>query len=407
MAKFSYKAAEKNGQYKTGVIEASSEIAVVQKLREQNLRPILINPLTIKESKQTTALNLSAFFARVRRTDVMDFTSKLSILIEAGIPLDRCLAITTDLTENPKMKEIIRELRRKVQGGASFGDSLSQHPKIFNRLYVNMVRSGETGGVLESILQRLAGFLESSQELRQEIVSASIYPILLSTVGGLVVGFMVTYVLPKFTVIFENMGADLPLPTKILVQSTEFVKSSWFFIIGAIIILSIIVKQYIKTKEGRMKWDDLKLKLPLLGNLLQKIEVARFARTLGTLVRSGVPILQALSIVKETLTNEVMATSLISVYGRLKEGGGLANPLKDTGRFPPLAVHMIAVGEETGSFESMLLKVADTYENDVRVTVKRVMSLVEPLLILTMGVVVGFIVISMLMAVFSVSDMPM
>jgi general secretion pathway protein F len=225
-------------------------------------------------------------------------------------------------------------------------------------------------------------------------------------VSSVVVIMMVTLVLPKFTVIFDSMGADIPLPTRILVNTTNFFKNSWYFIIGAIFILIAAFKKYIDSKDGRLKWDRLKLKFPLVGALLLKIEIARFARTLGTLVRSGVPILQALSIVKETVGNQVIANSLLGVYGKLKEGGGLSNPLNETGCFPPLAVHMIAVGEETGSFETMLLKVADTYENDVRVTIKRVMSAVEPAMIVIMGGIIGFIVFSMLMAVFSVSDMP-
>ena len=406
MAIFNYRATDRTGQQKMGVIEASNEAIVVQKLREQSLIPLQI---TLKESKSGSTskdFKLGKFLQRVTRRDVLDFTSKLSILSDAGIQLDRSLAIAVDLTENEKMRDVIKDVRRNVQGGSSFGDSLARHPKVFTRLYVNMVRSGEAGGVLETILQRLSGFLETSDELRGEIVSASIYPILLIAVASIMVSIMVTFVLPKFTMIFENMGADLPLPTKILVQGTEFIKGNWFFIVGAIALVVAMIKQYLKSDEGRLKWDKTKLGMPLVGSLFQKIEVARFSRTLGTLVRSGVPILQALSIVKDTLTNEVIAASLLNVYGRLKEGGGLSIPLKETGCFPPLAVHMIAVGEETGSLESMLLKVADTYEKDVRMSVTRVMSLLEPLMIILMAVVVAFVVVSMLLAVFSVSDMP-
>ncbi|MBN1355552.1 type II secretion system inner membrane protein GspF [bacterium] len=407
MARFNYQATDRSGKQRSGIIEASNEAAVVQRLREQELLPLSISTDTARSKIHGTDIHLGRLFQRVRRRDVMDFTSKLSVLSDAGIQLDRSLAIAADLTENEKLKEIIRDVRRNVQGGSSFADALARHPKIFNRLYVNMVRSGETGGVLDTILQRLAGFLESSQQLRDKIVSESIYPVLLIVVGTAVVVLMVTFVLPKFTLIFQNMGADLPLPTKMLVQFTEFVKKSWFFILGAVAVAVVMFRQYIRSEDGRHQWDRLKLNLPVFGRLIQKIEVARFARTLGTLVKSGVPILQALSIVKETLTNEIIASSLLSVYSRLKEGGGLANPLKETGVFPPLAIHMIAVGEETGSFESMLIKVADTYENDVRLSVERAMALVEPALIITMGVVIGFVVVSMLLAVFSISDMPL
>ncbi len=406
MAQFLYHATDQSGAVKKGTMDAPNEATVIARLREQKLLPLTITATTGKKTG-TQNVKFSRLFQRVSRKDVMDFTSKLSILTDAGVQLDRSLAISTDLTENEKFKDVIRDVRRLVQSGASFGDALAKYPKIFSRLYINMVRSGETGGVLDTILQRLAGFLESSQALREEIVSASIYPALLIIVGSVVVGVMVTFVLPKFTVIFVNMGADLPLPTKILVSMTNFLKQSWFFILAGIALAVAGFKQYIQTDEGRMAWDKFKLKIPMVGGLLQKIEVARFARTLGTLVRSGVHILPALSIVKEVLTNEVISSSLLRVYSRLKEGGGLSGPLKETGVFPPLAVHMIAVGEETGSVESMLLKVADTYENDVRVSIKRVMALIEPALIIVMGGVIGFVVVAMLLAVFSISDMPM
>jgi general secretion pathway protein F len=406
MPHFKYKATERSGKVSAGVIEAANQSAVIQKLKDQMLIPISIEATQAKKTGASADMDIRKYFARVRLRDVMDFTAKLSTLMDAGVPLDRSLAISSELTDNPKMQGIVRDIRRKVQGGASFGDALSRHPKVFSRLYINMVRSGEAGGVLETILQRLTGFLEESETLRQEIVSQSIYPVLLITVSSIVVVLMVTFVLPKFTVIFESMGADIPLPTKILVTVTNFFKNSWYFILGALIIAIAMFRKYIQSKEGRLKWDSIKLKLPMVGGLLLKIEVARFARTLGTLVRSGVPILQALSIVKETVGNRVISNSLLSVYAKLKEGGGLSNPLNETGCFPPLAVHMIAVGEETGSFETMLIKVADTYENDVRVTIKRVMSAVEPLMIVLMGGIVGFIVFAMLLAVFNVADMP-
>jgi len=406
MPHFKYKATARNGNVSTGVIEAVNKNAALTKLRDQQLLPISVDETKSSGSKSSMNFDFSKYIARVKLRDVMDFTSKLSTLTDAGVPLDRCLAISTELTENVKMKEIVKDIRRKVQGGTSFGDALSKHPKVFNRLYINMVRSGETGGVLDTILQRLTGFLEESEELRQEIISQSIYPALLVMVSGVVVTLMVTFVLPKFTVIFDSMGADLPLPTQILVGSVNVIKQSWYFILGAIAIIVAMLRQYLASKDGRLKWDEIKLKIPMVGQLLQKIEIARFARTLGTLVRSGVPILQALSIVKETVSNQVIANSLLSVYSKLKEGGGLANPLRETGCFPPLAVHMIAVGEETGSFESMLIKVADTYESDVRVTIKRVMAAIEPAMIVLMGGLIGFIVLSMLMAVFSIADMP-
>ncbi|MBN2053360.1 type II secretion system inner membrane protein GspF [bacterium] len=403
MPVFTYKASDIKGLIIDGTMEGKDEGAIISRLQEQQLFPLLIKPV-VEAKGISREVSIKSFMKRTRKRDIMVFTQQLATLLDAGMQLDRALAILIELNEGTKLQEAIMKIRKNVQGGSSFADALAKHPKLFSRLYVNMVRSGESGGVLEIIMARLAGFLEMTQTMRDEIISAMIYPILLSSVGGAALIILLTFVLPKFTVIFADLGVAMPLVTRLVLSFSNFIKHYWYLILGALVFGFLALRSYRKTEKGRIGWDGFILKIPLLGELMQKIEIARFSRTLGTLSRSGVPILQALSIVKDTLTNEVIANALIDVYGSLKEGDTISGPLRDAKVFPPLAIHMIAVGEETGKLENMLLKIADVYETDVKVTIKRLMSLLEPAMILIMGVVVGFIVVSMLMAIFSISS---
>jgi type II secretory pathway component PulF len=269
-----------------------------------------------------------------------------------------------------------------------------------------MVRAGEAGGVLEAVLSRLGEFLESAQELKDYIKSAMVYPIFLVSVGGLSIIILLTFVIPKFSIIFSDMGQTLPLSTRFLLGTSHLLQSYWWAILLVLGTGYFFLRKYLKTPAGRLKFDRKKMKFPLVGELIKKVEVARFARTLGTLTKSGVPILQALMLVKDILGNKVVSRAMENVYARVKEGDRLSKPLRDTGIFPPLAIQMITVGEETGRLDSMLLRVAESYEKMVRSMVKRLISLLEPAMILFMGLVVGFVVVSMLMAVFSMNEMP-
>jgi len=408
MPTYLYKAADASGKVVSGTIEAGEEKAVVADLHNMGLIPIKITltkgrgaGLNVDFSKQILTI-----FKGLSAKDVMIFTQDLAALLEAGLPLDRALSILIDAAEKEGFKEVVGDILKTVQGGGYLSDALRKHPKMFSTFYVNMIRAGEAGGVLESVLDRLGAFLESSQDLRDYIKSALVYPIFLVLVGGVSIIILLTFVLPKFSIIFSDMGQAIPLTTRFLLGFSEVLRSYWWAILGGLGAAYFFTRRYLKTPGGRLKFDKRKMNLPVAGDLVRKIEVARFARTLGTLTKSGVPILQALNLVKDIMVNQVIARSMGEICDRVKEGERLSRPLNEMKIFPSLAIQMIMVGEETGRLDSMLLRVAENYEKIVKDMVKRFVSLLEPAMILAMGVVVGFIVISMLMAIFSMNEMP-
>jgi len=400
---FAYKATDSMGKIVEGLMEASEEKDVISKLQSLGYIPIKVGHPS-KARGFSLDIDITAFFKRVSSRDVMTFTQQLSTLISAGLPLDKGLFIVAELTEKGELKKVITDVLSSIQEGVSFADALAKHPRAFSKLYVNMVRAGEAGGVLELILERLVDFLESSQELKDYITSSMLYPILLTGVCGLTIVLLLTFVIPKFSAMFEDVGGGIPVSAQFLLGMSEALKGYWWVIVGVLGGTYFGIKRYLATESGRLKWDGLKLKLLMIKTLVQKIEVARFARTLGTLIRSGVPILQSLNIVKETIGNLVIAKSLVGIHEGIKEGEGISKPLKDANTFPSLAIHMITVGEETGRLDEMLLKVADTYDHDIRNAIKRLISLLEPFLILFMAFIVGSIVIIMLLAIISIND---
>lgn len=405
MSIFAYRASDRSGKVIKGSIEADNEVIAAKKLHDMSYFPIKIEKY---EERRTFSVNFSfsSLFKWVKEKDIMTFTQQLSTLIDAGMPLDRSLTIVTDLIEKKNFKTIVQDVQKNVHGGASFADALSRHPNAFSKLYTSMVKAGEAGGILESILEKLSIFLENSYQLKESIRSAMIYPVLLTIVGGAAVAVLLTFVVPKFAEIFSDMGQVIPLPTQILLNISWFIINYSLFMLLTIVTIIIGFRIYLATDAGRGIWDAAKLKIPLIGDLIVKAEVSRFSRTLGTLMKSGVPILQSLNIVKDTLTNASIVKSMTALHNRLKRGGGLSEPLKNSNIFPSMAVHMIVIGEETGKLEDMLVKVAETYDREVQVAVKRVIAIIEPLMILFMGLLVGFIVVSMLMAIFSVNDIP-
>jgi general secretion pathway protein F len=403
MPEFSYKATDRMGKIVEGLMEAPEEKAVINKLQNLGYIPIKIGAPS-KSRSFSLEIDITAFFKRIYSRDVMTFTQQLSTLVSAGLPLDKSLFIVAELTEKSELQKVVRDVLASIQGGSSFADALVKHPKVFSKLYINMVRAGEAGGVLELVLERLVNFLESSQELKDYITSSMLYPVLLTGVCGIAIVILLTFVIPRFSTMFEEVGKGIPASAQFLLGLSAFIKGYWWVILGVVAGIVVSVKKYLATEQGRLKWDGLKLKLIVVKALVQKIEVARFARTLGTLIKSGVPILSALNIVKETIGNVIIAGSLVGIHEGVKEGEGISKPLKNANTFPPLAIHMITVGEETGKLDEMLLKVADTYEQDVRNAVKRFISLLEPALIFFMAIVVGAIVITMLLAIISVND---
>ncbi len=410
MPLYSYKAADSSGKIIKGTMEAPQESAVVSRIQDMGCIPIRIVPAA--EGGRFSGIlskslpHLFSLFNRPSIKDVMHFTQDLSVLLEAGLPMDKALSVLIDVAEKETFRDVIHDVLKDVQGGSGLSDALSKHPKVFSTFYTNMVRAGEAGGVLESVLGRLASFMESSQELRDYIKSAMVYPLFLVFVGGASIIIMLTFVLPKFSIIFSDMGQAIPASTRILLGLSDFLRRYWWIIVLFLVVVWVLVKRHTNTPEGRFKLDRYKITLPIIGDLVKMIEVARFSRTLGTLTKSGVPILQAINLVKDIIGNSVIVNTLMKVYERVKEGDRLSKPLSESGIFPSLAVQMIAVGEETGRLDDMLLRVAENYEKVVRNMVKRLISFLEPAMILFMGLVVGFIVVSMLMAVFSMNELP-
>jgi len=400
---FHYKAATLTGQTVEGLMEGKDEGAILQGLHQLGYIPIRIFSAHEKEP----SFRFPSFLPkRVGVKNLLTFTEELSTLISAGLPIDRSLEILGTLTENEKLRETVKDILKRIEGGSSLAEALGYYPRIFTKLYINMVKAGESGGFLEVILSRLAQYLKNTKEIKDQIVSVMIYPLILAFVSGISIAILVTFVIPRFAKIFSDMGQAIPLPTQIVLSFSQFAKGYWWVVLGIIALVYYGLRMYKKDAERKWKWDRFKLRWVAIGDLIKKMEVARFARTLGTLLQSGVSILPALNLVKEISQNEAISRSIAYVHDKLREGKGISKSLEETGVFPPLAVHMIGVGEETGRLDEMLVKVAETYDENVRTAVRRVVSLIEPLILLVMGAVVGFIVLSILLAITSITDIP-
>lgn len=414
MTDFRYKAVDKAGKPVTGVVQAEDERAAARAVQDMGYIPVRITTGPLPLSAQGSARHLfqgltdwaSSLFQRISPKDVMIFTQDLATLLRAGLPVDRALSIEMQAVENERLREVIASILDSVKGGSYLSDAMAQYPEIFPRLYVNMVKAGESGGIVGEVLTRLGEFLEEMIELRDYVKFALVYPIFLAVVGGLSIIILLVFVIPKFSVIFDDMGKALPMSTQILLSMSNAFRKWWFLIAGGIAAGLAWIRHYVQTPEGRERMDRLKLRMPLVGKLVQSMEVARFARTLGTLQESGVPMLQAIVLAKDVIGNKIMREALEGISERVKEGERFSAALGSTELFPQLAVQLITIGEETGKLGEMFLRIAESYEKMVRATVKRLISLLEPAMILVMGLVVGFIVISMLMAIFSVNELP-
>ena len=403
MAQFLYKAATLDGQTVEGFMDGRDEENIVQNLHQLGYIPIRI----ISTQEERPSLRFSSFLPkRVGVKNLLTFTQEFSTLISAGLPLDRSLNILGNLTENERLGETLKDVLKRIEGGNSLAEALGNHPRIFPKLYVNMVKAGESGGFLEVILSRLAQYLQSTKEIRDYLISVMIYPLILTIVSGVSIAILIVFVIPRLAKIFSDVGQAIPLSTQIILSISHSVIDYWWIGLGIIVMICLGLKIYKQDEERLLRWDKFKLKWVAIGDLIKKVEVARFSRTLGTLLQSGVSILPALNLVKEISQNRVISRSIGYVHDRLREGKAISKSLEEAEVFPPLAIHMIGVGEETGKLDEMLIKVAETYEENVRNSVKRFVSLLEPLIILIMGAVVGFIVISMLWAIFSIIEIP-
>ncbi|MBN1571097.1 MAG: type II secretion system F family protein [Acidobacteria bacterium] len=406
MPAFNYRASTMEGKIVEGVMEAFDDGAVSLKLQEMGLLPVRIGS-TAKKTILSREIELPWKRKKTRRKDLLVFTQELHTLVRAGFPLDRSLAVLSQLAESPAMSEVVQDVLKEVKGGKSFSEALAKHPAVFPKVYINMVKAGEAGGVLEEILGRLATYLVSSDELRSYIIGALIYPVLLSAVAIASITILTLFVIPRFASIFQDMGVPLPLPMAILSGLSSFLSGFWWLVLIVIFLAGYYFKRFRESEDGRMKWDRWLLRLPLVGTVLRKIEVARFSRSLGTLLHGGVPLLQAMTIVRDILGNQSIATAIEPIRIGIKKGEGIAQPMKQSGVFPPLAMHLIEVGEESGKLDSMLIQVGDVYDVEVRNSIKNLIAFFEPALILLMGIVIGTIVVSMLMAIFSINDIPL
>lgn len=404
MPMYVYKARNMNGQVVTGTINAESQRAVILKLKQQHL--MVISAEEEKPNLFVDALNKLnlGLINRVGLKDLVLFSRQLSTLINAGIPIVQCLNVLIDQVENKNFKKIIMNIREDIEKGASITMAMSKHPSVFNQLYTSMVKSGESGGVLDEVLERISSYLESVQELRRKVRTAMAYPATVSVVAIGIVIFLLTFVIPAFKDVFASFDAALPLPTQILITVSDMLKMYLPWVLLMCVVIFFIFRLLItKTERGKIAFDGFCLKLPVFGPLFRKISVSRFARTLGTLVRSGVSILEALEIVAKTSGNKIVELAVMGARSSIREGERISDPLRECGVFPPMVIQMVSVGEETGALDNMLMKVADYYDREVDMTVSALASLIEPLLIVVLGVIVGTIVICMYLPIFMMS----
>ena len=400
MAVFRYKAVNAHGAFSEGQLDVLDKRSAVSRLQGMGLIPVSIEEPAGQRSSRSKGISLQ----RVSRKDILFFTEELSTLIHAGLPLDRSLAIAAELASKSALRTVIHDVLNQIKAGKSLAESLAAHPRYFSRLYVNMIRAGEAGGVLDVILQRLVEFERSADELRSYLISALIYPVLLTGVGITSIGILLYFVIPKFASIFQEMGAAVPPATMVMLWVSQMTRSYWWVGIGLIVGVVAALRYWISTPWGRRTWDAIKLRVPILGTTVVKIEMARFARTLGTLLTSAVPLISGVRIVQDIANNKIIAEGISRIADGAKRGEGVSRPMRDAGVFPGLVIHLVEVGEETGRLDAMLLQVADVYEKDVKTSIKSLTSIFEPVIILVMGIIVGTVVLSMLMAIFSINE---
>lgn len=386
-------------------MEADAENSVVLRLREMGCIPLRI---AMPSERAISGARQQPLFTRrrVSQQQLLQFTRELGTLLTAGLPLDRSLSILGGLFEGSELSKIIRSLVEAVRAGKSLAVSMGEHPDVFPRIYVNMVRAGEAGGILESVLRHLTEYLESTTALKEDVKSALIYPIILASFAGLSLIVLFVFVIPKFAMIFRDNSKAIPWLTKMVIGFSQLLTDySWLILlVGASAGVALLF--YIRSPDGRSEWDRLCLRAWLIGDLVRKFETARFARTLSALIRGGVPLLDALGTVQGVVSNRLLVRAIGQVQVRVREGKGMARPLSESGLFPALALNMIAVGEETGKLDSLLGEVANYYDQEVKRTTKRLTSLLEPVLILGMGLIIAIVVISMLLAIFSINELP-
>jgi type IV pilus assembly protein PilC len=394
MPTFEWKGRTREGRDQTGVLVADSKDAVIAMMRRQQ-----VVVTAVKEKGKEIAV--PKFGGKVPPQLVAIFTRQFSVMIDAGLPLVQCLEILGSQQENKNFRRALIQIRQDVESGSSLADAMRKHPKVFNDLYTNMVAAGEAGGILDTILQRLATYIEKAVKLNSQVKSAMIYPVAVISIAVIVVAIILWKVIPVFAALFKGLGAELPMPTRVVIALSNFIADFWWLVTIIVVALVVAIRRYHGTYRGRRVLDGLLLKAPILGMLLRKIAVARFCRTLSTLTSSGVPILDGLQITARTAGNSIVEDAIMGVRKSVEEGKTISEPLGDTEVFPTMVVQMIAVGEQTGALDTMLSKIADFYEDEVDTAVAGLMKLLEPVLIAFLGVAIGGIVIAMYMPMFA------
>ena len=401
MPSYHYKALAADGKTRIGTLVVDDDRAAVRELRRNGLTPVFVG------AEKPKSFQLPFGPKKAKASDVLHFTQEIATLLNAGVPLDRALQITGELTERPQFQSVVQDLQRTLRGGKSFGDTLETHPDVFSELYVSMVRAGEISGSLPSVMDRLSEFERDRNELRNYIVSSLTYPALLVCVGAISVFILLRVVIPKFADAFTTSNIQMPLPMQVLMTLSELLGSYGWIVLVLLVGGGVFLRQWTRSTEGRLAWDRFRLKIPVLGQALLKADTARFARAMGTLVENTVPLVQALGITKGILSNRVLAGALDQVAKGVRRGEGLAKPLQKTAVFPPLAGHLLTVGEETGRLDQMFNRMADIYDKDTREAIKRFTALFEPIVILFLGVLVGAMILSVMIAITSINQLGM
>ncbi len=403
MAQYKYTAKTVAGKTVEGLIDAPVQRAAADKLRSQRFTVMSLNE--VKASNENVLSRINPFKKGVSSKDLVIFSRQLATLVSAGVPIVQGLNILSEQIQSPVFRQVISAIRTDIESGIAIADAMKKQPKAFSELYVSMIRAGETGGVLDAILERLSAYLEAAEELRGKVKGAMVYPLVISGVAGAVTLFLLIVVIPTFKNVFASFGSELPLPTRILLSASDFLRHNFMYLMIIPAGLFVGLKKWHKTEKGCTAIDRQMIRLPVFGDLLKKVAVSKFTRTLGTLIKSGVPILQALDTVAKTSGNKVVEGAIMKARESIREGEKIADPLKASGIFPPMVIQMISVGEETGNLEIMLTKIADFYDQEVDTAVKALTSLIEPVIICVMGVVIGSIVICMFLPIFQMSSL--
>ncbi len=401
MPEFNWEASTTAGEVRKGTFEAASPDAVYAALRRQGL-----NPTKVKAKPKELKISIPGFSEKIKDRDIVIFTRQFATMIDAGLPLVQCLEILASQADNKTLGKTLDTVQNDVEGGAAYAEALGRHPKVFDELYVNMVAAGEIGGILDTILARLSAYMEKAMALKRKVKAAMVYPATILAVAVGVVAMLMVFVIPKFADMFTGMGGELPALTQMVISISDFASSyKMIILVGVIIGLFILLQRYYATEGGRRRMDGLFLRAPILGPLIRKVAVAKFTRTLGTMLSSGVPLLDALDICAKTAGNKVVEDAVFMTRDSISEGKTIADPLEETGVFPPMVVQMISVGEATGALDAMLSKIADFYDEEVDTAVDALTSLMEPVMMVFLGGAIGFVVIAMYLPIFKMATL--